>query len=100
MQDDAYFIDQELGAATLECLDPSWEEAQLVIDLAGGGVRVSLAPVGREGVAMPSDEVYEAVGKLVKYHRDNATDLESAVYTFRRRPDGKWHFVGDFVYPP
>jgi len=100
MQDDQYLIDRELGAATLECLDPTWDEAELVIDLSGGGTKVSLAPVGTDGVALPSDEVFVAVGKLIKHHKDEATDLQQATYTFRRRPDGKWSFAADFVYPP
>lgn len=100
MQDEQYLIDRELGSATLECLDPSWDEAELTIDLSSGGPKVSLAPVGREGLAMPSDDIYVAVGKLLKLHRDEATDLQRAVYTFKRRPDGKWGFAADFVYPP
>lgn len=100
MQDQQYLIDRELGAATLECLDPTWDEAELVIDLAGGGPKVSLTPVGRDSVALPSDDVFVAVGKLIKLHKDEATDLQRAVYTFRRRPDGKWSFAADFVYPP
>jgi len=74
MQDEQYLIDRELGSATLACLDPTWDEAELVIDLAGGGPKVSLAPVGRDGLAMPSDDIYVAVGKLLKLHRDEATD--------------------------
>jgi hypothetical protein len=100
MQDDQYLIDRELSAATLECLDPTWDEAELVIDLSGGGAKVSLAPVDGNGFAMPSDEVYVAVGKLRKLHKDEATDLQRAVYTFRRRPDGKWSFAADFAYLP
>lgn len=100
MQDEQYLIDRELGAATLECLEPAWDEAQLTIDLTGGTTRVALVPVGRDGVGMPSDEVYVAVGKLVKLHQDHATELQRATYTFRKRPDGKWSFVGDYVYPP
>lgn len=98
MQDQQYLIDRELGAATLECLDPTWDEAELVIELAGGGPKVSLAPVGKDGVVMPSDDVFVAVGKLIKLHKDEATDLQRAVYTFRRRPNGTWSFAADFVY--
>jgi hypothetical protein len=37
---------------------------------------------------------------LINHHKDEATDLQRAVYTFQRRPDGKWSFAADFVYPP
>lgn len=100
MQDEQYLIDRELGAATLACLDPSWDEAELVIDLTSGGPKISLTPVGRDGFAVPSDAVYVAVGKLINLHKDEATDLQRAVYTFQKRPDGKWRFAADFVYPP
>lgn len=95
--DEQYLIDRELGTATLACLDPTWDEAELVIDLSGG-TKVSLAPVGGNGFGMPSDEIFVGVGKLIKHHKDEATDLQRAVYTFRRRPDGKWSFAVDFVY--
>jgi hypothetical protein len=98
--DEQYAIDQELGPATLECLDPSWDEAQLEVDLTQGKTRVSLKPVGREGVKLPSDAVFEAVGRLAKLHRDNATDLKKAIYTFRRQADGTWRFETDFHYAP
>ena len=100
MEDEQYLIDRELGTTTLECLDPDWEEAQLTIDLAGGAARVALVPLGQDGVGVPSDEVYAAVGKLLKLHDDHATELVRATYTFRRLPSGKWNFVGDYVYPP
>ena len=100
MQEDQYLIDRELSAAALECLDPTWHEAELVIDLSGGGTKVSLAPVDGNGFGMPSDEVFVAVGKLRQLHRDEATDLQKAVYTFRRRSDGKWSFAADFAYAP
>ena len=100
LQDEQYWIDQELGQAALECLKPSWDVAELVVELGQGGTKVSLQPIGASGVGMPSDAVFEAVGKLAKLHRDYATDLQKAKYAFQRRPDGKWSFEADFEYAP
>lgn len=100
MQDDQYFIDQELGKATLACLDSEWEGAELIIDLKGDSVLVQLRRLGRPDVGVPSDEVHAAIGKLVQHHEDTASELERATYTFHRKPDGRWKFVADFVYPP
>jgi len=100
MQDEQYLIDRELGAATLECLDPLWEQAQLTIELAGGAARVALAPLGCDGVGVPSDATYAAIDRLVTLHQEHATELLRATYTFRRRADGKWSFVADYVYLP
>lgn len=99
MLDEQYLIDRELGAATLASLDPTWDEAVLVIDLSDGGTKVSLTRGGGYSVGMPSDEVYVAAGKLRKLHTDEGTDLQRAIYTFRQRPDGKWSFATDYVYP-
>lgn len=99
MQDDQYFIDRELGQATLACLDPTWDGADLVIDLRTG-VKVSLVRVGADGFGVPSDDVYVAVGKLVQLHKAHATGLQRATYAFRRRSDGKWSFTADYLYPP
>jgi hypothetical protein len=100
MQDEHYLIDRELVEATVKCFDRTWSDAELVVDMAGASVNVSLRPVDRSGVGVPSDEVYEAVGKLVHLHRIHATGLQQAVYRFRLKQDGKWSYVIDFVYPP
>ncbi len=100
MEDEQYLIDTELAAATLECFDPAWTQGELIVDMAGASVQVSLSPIGAGGVGVPSDEVYTAVGKLVQLHRAHATELQRAIYTFRLKSNGKWSYVVDFVYPP
>jgi hypothetical protein len=101
VDEEQYAIDQELGAATLECIDPDWDAAELIIDFSkGGGVAVRLARVGKPGLGVPSDEVNEAIGKLVQLHQDHDTEVQRITYNFRRQPSGNWKFVADFVYPP
>jgi len=59
MDDEQYFIDREIGKATLECLDESRGGAELIVD----------------------------------------SGLQRITYTFHRKPDGKWKFEADLVYP-
>lgn len=99
MSDEQYFIDQELGKATLEALDPSWDGAELMIDMTLGKVGVLLRRLGTAEVSVPSNEMDLAIGHLVQHHKDTATGLQRVTYTFRRKPDGKWKFEADFVYP-
>lgn len=99
MDDEQYFIDQELGKARLECLDPAWDGAELIVDMTLGKVGVLLRRLGTGEVGVPSDELQLAIGHLVQHHKDTASGVQRITYTFRRKPDGKWKFEADFVYP-
>jgi hypothetical protein len=99
MDDEQYFIDQEIGKATLECLDPSWDDAELTVDMSLGKVGVLLRRLASNEVGVASDELQLAIGHLVQHHTDTGTGLQRITYTFRRKPDGKWKFEADFIYP-
>jgi len=98
MDDEQYFIDREIGKATLECLDESWDGAELIVDLSGGKVKVLLQRLQSTEIAAPSDELQLAIGHLQQHHADTGSGLQRITYTFRRKPDGKWKFEADFVY--
>jgi hypothetical protein len=99
MDDEQYLIDREIGKATLECLDPTWEGAELVVDLGLlDKVGVLLRRLGGAEVGVPSDDLQLAIGHLVQHHTDTRSGLQRIVYTFSRKPDGKWKYEADFVY--
>ncbi|MDF3071449.1 MAG: hypothetical protein K0R38_7050 [Polyangiaceae bacterium] len=99
MDDEQYLIDQGIGKATLECLDPAWDAAELVVELGGDTAGLQLRRLGTHEVVAPSDELQLAVGHLLQHHTDTESELQRITYTFRRKPDGKWKFEADFVYP-
>ena len=99
MDDEQYFIDQEIGKATLASLDPEWEGAELTINLSLGTVGILLRRTNTTEIAVPSDELQLAIGHLVQHHRDTGSELQRVVYSFQRQPTGKWKFVADFTYP-
>jgi hypothetical protein len=99
MSDEQYFIDQEIGKATLACLDPAWDGAGLIIDLSTGNVGVLLRRLESADIGVPSDELQLAIGHLVQHHQDTGSELQRVIYTFRRQPTGKWKFEADFTYP-
>jgi hypothetical protein len=98
MDDEQYFIDQEIGKATLASLDPSWDGAELIVDMSVGKVGLLLRRLGGSEIGVPSDELQLAAGHLLQHHTDTASGLQRITYTFRRKPDGKWKFEADFVY--
>lgn len=99
MDDEQYLIDREIGKATLECLDPAWDGAELVVDMGIlGKVGVLLRRLGGIDIGVPSDDLQLAVGHLVQHHTDVGSGLRRITYTFTRKPDGKWKFEADFVY--
>jgi hypothetical protein len=100
MDDEQYFIDQEIGKATLASLDPAWDGAELIVDLSLGKVGLLLRRLAGTEIGVPSDELQLAVGHLLQHHTDTGSGLQRITYTFRRKPDGKWKFEADFVYPP
>ncbi len=99
MDDEQYLIDREIGKATLESLDPSWDDAELIVDLSLGKVGLLLRRLSSGEIAVPSDQLQLAVGHLAQHHADTASGLQRIRYVFRRKPDGKWKFEADFVYP-
>lgn len=100
MDDEQYLIDREIGKATLESLDPAWDAAELVVDMGMlGTVGVLLRRPGSADIGVPSDELQLAIGHLVQHHVDVGSGLQRITYVFTRKPDGKWKFQADFVYP-
>jgi hypothetical protein len=100
VDDEQYFIDQEIGKSTLECIDEGWDGAELVVDMSVlGKVGVVLRRLGSADVAVPSAALDLAIGHLVQHHTDTQSGLQRISYRFTRKPDGKWKFEADFVYP-
>jgi hypothetical protein len=98
MDDEQYFIDQEIGKATLESLDRSWDGAELIVDLNVGKAAVLLRRLASTEIGLPSDELQLAIGHLLQHHSDTRSGLKRITYTFHREPNGKWKFEADFVY--
>lgn len=96
-------IDQAIFEETLACLPSDWTAAALrassePVGPGGTTMPVRIDGMGASGIAFVSDALQDRVRDLFRLNERFKTGLRSIIYTYRRQPDGRWSFNGDYGY--